>query len=335
MPLTERLADHARLSKSLGQLSDRALAALLGQAKNLNCGIGGRSSVLEIDGTAVFVKEIPLTDLEREPENYLSTRNLFALPLFYQYRLGSAGFGAWRDLASLQKTTEWVKSGQCLEFPLLHHWRVLPEAVAVESKEPVPSDHLEKTVAYWDNSAAVKNRLVALQTASASLVLFLEYVPQTLLDGLNVELMAGGKRAALAVQDVDQKLKQVTDFSSANSFIHFDAHFENIQFEKSEKDYNLYFSDFGLALAADFDLSPAEIEFLEQHKNYDRCVCIHSLIKCLRTHAEKHQVSAMIQATIDKYGPITDMVSAFYRALHHDKSVPWRARDVEEILGTL
>jgi len=335
MQIQERLTLHERLAKSLVALTDAELTDLIGPARQLHSGIGGKSSLLEIDGIAVFVKRIPLTDLEREPENYLSTRNLFALPLFYQYRLGSAGFGAWRELAALQKTTDWVKSGQCLEFPLLRHWRVLPETVAVESKEPVPSDYLEETVAYWDNSAAVKNRLEALQTASASLVLFLEYVPQTLLDGLNLELMAGGERSEIAVQAIDQILKQVTDFTSANSFVHFDAHFENIQFEKHEKPNTLFFSDFGLALAADFDLSSEEIEFLERHKHYDRCVCIHSLTKCLRAHAESQPVSAKIQATLDRYGPITDMVSAFYRALHHDKSVPWRAREVEEILGTL
>lgn len=42
---------------------------------------------------------MPLTDVELRPENVRSTANLFGLPTFYQYGVGSAGFGARRELA--------------------------------------------------------------------------------------------------------------------------------------------------------------------------------------------------------------------------------------------
>jgi hypothetical protein len=46
----------------------------------LGSGIGGKSAPPHVDGAAVFVKRVPLTGLERQPENVRSTANLFALP---------------------------------------------------------------------------------------------------------------------------------------------------------------------------------------------------------------------------------------------------------------
>jgi hypothetical protein len=37
---------------------------------------------------------VPLTDLEQLPQHFMSTANIFGLPLSYQYGVGSAGFGA-------------------------------------------------------------------------------------------------------------------------------------------------------------------------------------------------------------------------------------------------
>ncbi len=57
----------------------------------------------------IFVKQIPLTDLEKQPENFRSTANIFKLPLSYQYGIGSAGFGAWRELATHIMTTKFLE----------------------------------------------------------------------------------------------------------------------------------------------------------------------------------------------------------------------------------
>ncbi|WP_248965172.1 hypothetical protein [Sphaerisporangium perillae] len=51
-------------------------------AVSIGSGIGGKSALLEVAGTSVFVKRVPLTDPERQPENAHSTANLFALPAF-------------------------------------------------------------------------------------------------------------------------------------------------------------------------------------------------------------------------------------------------------------
>ena len=85
-------------------------------------------------GVQVFVKKVPLTELERRSEHVMSTANLFGLPAFYQYPLGSAGFGAWRELAAHVMTTNWVLAGGYQGFPLLFGWR--PYVVESASMAP-------------------------------------------------------------------------------------------------------------------------------------------------------------------------------------------------------
>ena len=123
-----RLATYGAVATHLSLLSDRRLGEVVAAASPLGSGIGGRSAELDIDGTRVFVKRVPLTDLELRPENVRSTANLFGLPMFYQYGVGSAGFGAWRELAVHTMTTGWVLGNEYEGFPLMYHWRVLPDS---------------------------------------------------------------------------------------------------------------------------------------------------------------------------------------------------------------
>src|SRR4051794_41135921 len=109
---TARLARHDAIAATLARMIDDALAAQLAAAAPGHTGVGGRSVRLEIDGAAVFAKMVPLSDLERLPENARSTANLFGLPLHCQYGLGGCpGFGAWRELEGSLAATRWVRSG--------------------------------------------------------------------------------------------------------------------------------------------------------------------------------------------------------------------------------
>lgn len=76
-----RLARYGEVSTALGLLSDQRLGRLVDGARALGSGVGGASSVLDVAGVPVFVKRIPLTDLEREPGNVRSTGNVFGLPM--------------------------------------------------------------------------------------------------------------------------------------------------------------------------------------------------------------------------------------------------------------
>ncbi|MEU6934351.1 protein kinase family protein [Streptomyces sp. NPDC046374] len=271
-----RLATYGTVATRLSLLSDRRLGEVVAAADPLGSGIGGRSAELDIDGTRVFVKRVPLTDTELRPENVRSTANLFGLPMFYQYGVGSAGFGAWRELAVHAMTTNWVLGNEYVGFPLMYHWRILPdsppEAVADEF------GGIDGAVAHWEGSSAVRERLEAIGRSSSSLVLFLEHFPQTLGDWLHDYRTAAPEgRESSPYPWVEQDLTRGTAFMSSHGLVHFDAHFANVLTDGQM----LYFADFGLALSSGFELSAAEAEFLSDHLAYDRC---HTVSHLLRHH---------------------------------------------------
>ncbi|MEW2131349.1 protein kinase family protein [Streptomyces sp. NPDC005435] len=265
MSRAARLAAHGAVSNSLALHGDRGLRELLDAAAPVGSGIGGKTVLLDVDGTPVFVKEVPLTDLERRPENVHSTANLFGMPSFCQYgvgSIGSPGVSAWRELAVHTMTTNWVITGQYEGFPLMHHWRVLPGPGL-----PLPEElaDVERAVAYWGGQPGVRRRIEALQRSTASLVLFLEYIPHSLHDWLGVRIGAGEEAAARACAMVDDELRAGTSFMNAHGLLHFDAHFENILTDGRR----LYFADYGLALSSRFALSPDEAAFHARHHGHD------------------------------------------------------------------
>lgn len=131
----ERCATYNAVSTQLELLNDEHLAELIKSAIPIGTSIGGTTALLQINDKKVFVKKIRITDLERQHENRRSTRNMFELPLYYQYGIGSAGFGVWRELAIHMMATNWVLSGECKNFPLMYHWRLLPRQ---QLEKPTP-----------------------------------------------------------------------------------------------------------------------------------------------------------------------------------------------------
>lgn len=254
------------MATHLSLLSDRRLGEVVAAADPLGTGIGGRSAELDIDGTRVFVKRVPLTETELRPENARSTANLFGLPTFYQYGVGSAGFGAWRELAVHVMTTNWVLGNEYEGFPLMYHWRILPDSPPEGFADAFGG--IDGAVVHWEGSSAVRERLEAIGRSSSSLVLFLEHVPQTLADWLHDYRTAapeGGEGSPYPW--VEEALARGSAFMSSRGLVHFDAHFANVLTDGQL----LYFADFGLALSSDFELSAAEAEFLSDHLVYDRC----------------------------------------------------------------
>ncbi|MEV0997105.1 protein kinase family protein [Nonomuraea sp. NPDC050202] len=260
MPPTDpaRLAAYDAVSTALAMLSDREVAELVAAAEPRGTGIGGRSAELEVTGTRVFVKRVPLTDLECRPEHVRSTANVFGLPTFYQYGVGSAGFGAWRELAAHVMSTNWVLTGAFAGFPLLCHWRVIPDTAPEGFADEFGG--IDGAVAHWEGSGAVRRRLEAIAASSRSLVLFLEHLPATLASWLSEH------RASEPYPWLEQALAGGTGFLSSQGFVHFDAHFLNLLTDGRE----IYFADLGLALSTRFTLSAEESRFLDDHLSYDR-----------------------------------------------------------------
>jgi hypothetical protein len=268
-----RVVRYGDVSTALALLGDHQLGQLVDAAPALGSGVGGTSALLDIAGVPVFVKRIPLTDLERDPDNAMSTANLFGVPTFCQYGvvlLPAGGFGAWRELAANTMTTNWVLAKQSEAFPLMYHWRVLPGAAQLAEEIA----DIEGVVAYWGGSAAVQRRLHALAQASASVVLFLEYIPQNLDAWLTSQLAAGPDAVTAACAMVQRRLQADVAFMNTNGLLHFDAHFRNILTDG----HRLYLADLGLATSPRFDLSTDERDFLALNASHDAAYAMRELL---------------------------------------------------------
>jgi hypothetical protein len=336
-----RLGVHSEVSTSLARYSDHELGDLVATAKPLGTGIGGRSALLDVAGTPVFVKRVPLTDPERLPENVRSTANLFGVPSFCQYGIGGGpGFGAWRELSAHTMTTDWVLGGRFGGFPLMYHWRVLPDSV-----QPLPDElaDVERAVAHWDGSEPVRRRIEALRDATASLALFLEYIPHNLHDWLGTRLRdEPGDLAAYSL--VEEGLEAGVSFMNARGLPHFDAHFENILTDGRQ----LYFTDYGLSLSSRFQLSPEEADFFARHANYDRSYTQSYLVNWLVTALYgygREEREALVRdcaegkrpegipraaaAIITRHAPLAAVMTDFIRRLRQEtRQTPYPAEEL-------
>ncbi|MET0236054.1 MAG: hypothetical protein ABW224_15525 [Kibdelosporangium sp.] len=271
----------------LARLSDRQLSDAINAESKQHTGIGGRKAELDIEGTRVFVKRVPITEIELK--NPHTTANLFGLPTFYQYGLGSTGFGAWRELAAHVLTTNWVRANVYRGFPVMYHWRILPDA----PPEGFADDFggIDGTVAHWEGSPAVRERLEAIGRSTASLVICLEHLPYTLSEWLADHP---------AVSWAESQLEQGAKVMSARGFVHFDTHFNNLLTDGEQ----VYFADFGLASSESFDLSADEAGFLAAHRVYDHCYAMSNLLRHLQSHIGapgKHE--AFLRAWLDGQRP--------------------------------
>ncbi|MGW1409682.1 protein kinase family protein [Streptomyces sp. NPDC002403] len=339
-----RLATYGSVSTHLSLLSDRRLGEVVAAATPLASGIGGRSAELEAGGARVFVKRIPLTYAETRPENVRSTANVFGLPTFYQYGAGSTGFGAWRELAAHTMTTGWVLGGEYESFPLMYHWRVLPDSPPSGFADEFGG--IDGAVAYWDGSSAVRERLEAISRSSFSLVVFLEHVPQTLAAWLGDQREAapgGGYGPAYAW--AEEALLHGADFMRSRGLVHFDAHFSNVLTDGRL----VYFTDFGLAVSSEFELSRVETEFLSGHLSYDRHYIANHLIRHhlpdgLRGNVDheaflgnwiagerSERIPPAIAAIIDRHARTSVVLAGFHRRLLcESKRTPYPTAEIEE-----
>jgi Phosphotransferase enzyme family len=348
MAYEARLARYRSVSTSLALLSNRRLGLLLEEAQRIGSGIGGTTALLDIDGTPVFAKVVPLTDREHLPENIMSTANLFHLPPFCQYGVGSTGFGVWRELVTHVMTTNEVLGRQCECFPLLYHWRVLPGSSPMHAPLSDEQAEIERMVAFWEGALAVRERLEAIARASAQVVLFLEYIPQNLQQWLTAQVAIGGESLEQAIAIVERSLLMGVAVMRRMGLLHFDTHFHNILTDGR----HLYFTDFGLATSPRFELSEAEVAFLGLHISHDECYTVTQLVnwlvmvhtdarsasvrnKYIRSYAEGADpinVPPSSAATIKHYAPIAAIMNDFYWKLHGEsRTVPFPADEIQGV----
>lgn len=249
--LLARRALYTRMSQALVDVGDREFAAAIADRPPDARRGWGESYRAEIGGCPVFVKRLPLTDIEKERPD--DTSNIFGLPDFYHYGVGSAGFGAFRELAGHLKATAWVLDGAIGSFPLLSHSRVIPRA----EPSPDPRFRMDDYVRRWNGSEAVSRMMAARAEAKYELCLVLEPFAQT----LGAWLPANQGAVGAALDGLCRTLAHVR----AGGLVHFDAHLWNIVGDGEE----WHLADFGLLLDDEFDLDDDERAFLRRHRHYD------------------------------------------------------------------
>lgn len=243
---------------------DAETRALVEAAQRVGVGIGGTTGVAKIDGTSVFVKLLPLT--RREMEDPFSTVDRSGLPFVSHYGIGSPAHGVGRKLAAHQMTSEWVRTGTADFFPLLLGSRILDHRCEIDLSEFDEDGRHRQWGSHWPQ---VQARLDEMKSATASMVLFLEYVPETLGARLrkNAAATTGNSGESSFVGAVDQIIT-ATAWMEDQGFRHFDVHPDNILIH----DDRLLFTDFGLSIHHDFVLTSEEETSMGSHTGFDRYV---------------------------------------------------------------
>lgn len=256
---------YSQLSSRLAELDNVQLSSLLSPESSPAGSDWGSSQTLRLGTEKLFVKRIPVST--RELAEPFSTRNLYDLPDYYHYGVGSAGFGVYRELLTHIKTSNWVLSDEISTFPLLYHYRIVP---IQPSGKPPDIAAQQRMVASWNGHPGIASYLHDRSHASHELLLFLEYFPQTLKDWL--------------IQHPDQveralaSLHRTIDFLHQHGILHLDTHFLNVLTDGE----HFYLSDFGLALDKRFTLDDSEKRFYSRHKHYDYGKSLWSLTFVLR-----------------------------------------------------
>lgn len=258
--MTARTREALKIANLLLALDDEQIRKLVSSAEQLGIGIGGMTKTVRIGDETIFVKQLPLTkDEEADPT---STVSQLQLPFTSHYGIGCPSAGAGRELAAHQLTSQWVQSEAAGFFPLLLGWRIVDLKSKIDLSEFDGEQPRDQWGAHWPQ---LDQRLRSLEQASKSMVLFLEYVPDTLGAWLR-RSFAEGSGARTFPQAVDQIL-EATAWMSTQGFLHFDVHPGNILV----KDERLLLTDFGLSLHHDgFELTSEEKSALDFHRNFDR-----------------------------------------------------------------
>jgi len=243
----ERKQNYDKLNIQLSYMSDDELHKIIDkEQKKQGC---GETSIIEIDKIKIFVKSIVLTELEYN--NKYDTSNLFNLPLFYNYGLCSAGINCWRELLMHKKTTQYVLSGQCNNFPLLYHYRI------IETK-PKKINFTLKKIKNWDSNKNIKEYMRCKSKTKYRILLLIEYFPKKAADWI---LEDSNNLSSFYNQGF-----KIINFLNSKNIIHFDSYIGNFVVDIHN---NIYLTDYGLVLDKDFNLSDKELTFYNDNKYHD------------------------------------------------------------------
>ncbi|MCB9228230.1 MAG: hypothetical protein H6618_01325 [Deltaproteobacteria bacterium] len=338
--MNSRFNNYDKIRSEINGLTKEELTGLLAKAKPIHSGIGGSSVVIEIAATPIFVKKIPITKLEIRKHNSLSTANIYNLPLYYQYGVGSAGFGAWRELRGWQIATDMVQKSECSNFPILFGHRIIEgqskTVLTVEEKQKIDSDWK-----YWNCSDQIRSRLEDLALSKSFLYLFLEFIPQTLFEWLGEKIKENAEEGVNACTSVLAKIPKIAASLRSKDFCHFDAHFWNLLTDGAE----LFLGDLGLCLSSEFDLSKNEKNFLSDHDQYDHACLILNLMHSIVAHLHgvdrwKDYIESNennldfhgYQQIVNELLPVAKRMHRFLTDLQANKTTPYPKKEIAEMI---
>ena len=248
--LGARIDKYYKLNTRLMYLDNKRLSALFEGERNTRRWT--ESHIIKLGRSKVFVKRVPLTDLEYK--HMFSTKNLYNLPTYYNYGVDSAGLGTFRELLMHIRTTNWVLQGTIENFPLMYHYRILSRS---GEKTSLDLEWYNGYVECWNNDENIGRYVVERANAKYEVALFLEYIRYTFSKWL-------GKNVERLDLFIDEMLDTIT-FLRENGIIHFDVHFNNILTDGDKP----YLTDLGLVLDKRFDLSEVERTFFRKNTYYD------------------------------------------------------------------
>lgn len=326
---TDRIRNHEILSDKISRMTETEVAELLSSGKPVGSSMGAYA--IEIDGILVFAKQIAVSDFELAQsgaDGKLSTANIFNLPTCYQYAFNSAGFGAGRELASHEKTTNWVLSGECESFPLTYGYKMVDRAPS--SAEDLPSeDQRAEFRKYWNGSKEIEDRMDALKGATKAVVVFMESIPQTLSSYIHPK---EGDERRPNMAKVENGIIATTDFMQSQGVMHCNAHDGNILVDDEGQ---IYFADFGMVLSKDFALSTDERRFLEENQNYDRSQALSSLCRHPKDKVTKVELPILpeVKEVSDRYKSMAARFKEFSDNFKADdsKSVVYPKEEMDKL----
>jgi hypothetical protein len=304
--LHSRRTRYFALSSQIAHMDTAHLHELFREAEEQRS--WGRIHTLDIGQSKVFVKRLPVTEVEYH--NMFSTKNLYDLPTYYNYGVGSAGFGVYRELVANIKATNWVLEGAITNFPLLYHYRMIP----FSGSHPDRSSERQRTyVEYWNSNENIGRYMLDRAHAPYELVLFLEHMPYT----IEAWLFEHPNKIDRVLED----MRSAITFLRKRGIVHFDANFENMLSDGEQA----YLTDFGLVLDRRFALSEAEVVFLKQNSFYDYGELLWSLIFLLLPSYERlpEQDRDAIQKKYDlpdmaQSGKLLSALLSHIEAIHAD-----------------
>lgn len=257
--MTARIDEARSISAMLVGLDDAGIRTLINAAEPVGIGIGGTTKTVRVGETTAFVKQLPLTNIEEADPT--ATVSRLQLPFVSHYGIGSPTHAVGRELAAHQATSEWVQAGAVNFFPLLLGWRVLDLKCEADLSQFDGDAAPRQWGPHWPQ---IQSKLAAMKDASKSMVLFLEYVPETLGAWMHRSVVEG--TGATVFPDVVDQLLDATAWMNSQGFQHFDVHLGNILVREGR----LLFTDFGLALHREFDLTAEEEASMLTHDGFDR-----------------------------------------------------------------